>query len=148
MISQDAKRNGLKVRFSSPLQPLISKLIKRAESFHAVKFFGFPVHGQFDHGQTIGGGSQKLLCASGCKYAGALTASSTSSARTLADNSFGGVAPANVSRLASIARSANSFNRFSCRASASPVATDASCRFPISQCVARISFLCSSQHHY
>ena len=29
------------------------KFIKRAESLHAIKFFGFPIHGQFDHGQAI-----------------------------------------------------------------------------------------------
>lgn len=36
------------------------KLIKRAESFHAVEFFGFPIYGEFQHGETIGGGVEQF----------------------------------------------------------------------------------------
>lgn len=31
-----------------------SILVERAESFHAVEFFGFPIRGEFQHGQAIG----------------------------------------------------------------------------------------------
>ena len=37
-----------------------SKLVEWAEGFDAVEFFGFPVHGQFQHGQTIGGGVEQF----------------------------------------------------------------------------------------
>jgi hypothetical protein len=36
---------------------IVLKFVKRAHAFDAVKFFRFPVHGQFYDGQTIGGGS-------------------------------------------------------------------------------------------
>jgi hypothetical protein len=40
-----------------------SKLVEWPEGFHAVEFFGFPVHGKFQHGQAIGGGVEQFqLC--------------------------------------------------------------------------------------
>ena len=33
-----------------------SKLVEWDEGFDAVEFFGFPIHGEFKHSETIGGG--------------------------------------------------------------------------------------------
>lgn len=45
---------------ASAAMPEFSKFVEWAESFHAVEFFRFPVHGQFEHGQTIGGGVEQF----------------------------------------------------------------------------------------
>ena len=37
-----------------------SKLVEWAEAFDAVEFFGFPIHGEFQHGQAIGGGVEQF----------------------------------------------------------------------------------------
>ena len=39
-----------------------SELLKRSKTFHAVEFFGLPVHGEFDHGKAgLGCGEQLRL---------------------------------------------------------------------------------------
>jgi len=37
------------------------ELVKRAESFHAVEFFGFPIHGVFEDGEAVAGSLQQDL---------------------------------------------------------------------------------------
>src|SRR5207245_10247446 len=43
------------------LEIAFSKFVERAEPFHAVEFFGLPIHSEFTHGQIIAGGEQQSL---------------------------------------------------------------------------------------
>src|SRR3989442_9187973 len=40
--------------------PASSKFVKRAQSLYAVEFFGFPVHGELNDLEAIGGGRQEF----------------------------------------------------------------------------------------
>ena len=47
-----------------------SEVVEGAAGFYAVEFFGFPVHGEFDDFEAVGGGGEELALGGGMEIGG------------------------------------------------------------------------------
>jgi hypothetical protein len=52
--------NSVPASFGRAFSGCKSNLVEGAGGFEIVEFFGFPIHGEFQHGQAIGGGVERF----------------------------------------------------------------------------------------